>query len=94
MKRASELGQKNRWAVILALARRPNKFSVKPISDVEWSDLGLSERVIALRSREIKPGSPTGVPHSPGHDTAANGAADPFDDLRRESHETRDVIYQ
>jgi mannose-1-phosphate guanylyltransferase len=33
------------------LAERPNKFAVMSISDVEWSDLGVPERVIALRSR-------------------------------------------
>jgi mannose-1-phosphate guanylyltransferase len=75
------------------LAGRPDKFSVMPISDVEWSDLGVPERVIALRSREIKPGRPTGLPHSSADGIAANGAADPFDDLRREPHETPDVIY-
>ena len=35
------------------LAGRPDKFAVMSISDVEWSDLGVPERVIALRSREI-----------------------------------------
>ena len=36
------------------LAEQADKFAVMPIADVEWSDLGEPERVIALRSREIK----------------------------------------
>lgn len=36
------------------LAGQAHKFAVMPITDVEWSDLGEPERVIALRSREIK----------------------------------------
>ena len=35
------------------LAGRPDKFAVMSISDIDWSDLGVPERVIALRSREI-----------------------------------------
>src|SRR5258708_4565507 len=35
------------------LVEHADKFAVMPISDVEWSDLGVPERVIALRSREI-----------------------------------------
>ena len=38
------------------LAGHADKFAVMPIADVEWSDLGEPERVIALRSREIKVG--------------------------------------
>jgi mannose-1-phosphate guanylyltransferase len=36
------------------LARHQYKFAVMPIPDVEWSDLGDPERVIALRSRQIE----------------------------------------
>lgn len=36
------------------LARHAYKFAVMPIPDVEWSDLGDPERVIALRSRQIE----------------------------------------
>jgi mannose-1-phosphate guanylyltransferase len=46
------------------LAGRPDKFAVMSVSDVEWSDLGVPERVIALRSREIKVGGPIAVPRS------------------------------
>jgi mannose-1-phosphate guanylyltransferase len=38
------------------LAGQADKFAVMPIADVEWSDLGEPERVIALRSREIRDG--------------------------------------
>jgi hypothetical protein len=48
MNRSLELRQKDRWAVILAA--------------VEWSDLGVPERVIALQSREIKVGRSIAVP--------------------------------
>jgi hypothetical protein len=58
-----------------------------PISDVEWSDLGVPERVIALRSHEIKPARPTPVPHSAADGIAAIGAADPFGESLGESHE-------
>ena len=58
------------------LAKHPDKFAVMSVSDVEWSDLGVPERVIALRSREIKVGRPIEVPHSsadriPADDSAA-----------------------
>jgi len=56
------------------LARRPDKFGVMSISDVEWSDLGVPERVIALRSRQIKVGRPIAVPHSSADSFAANDA--------------------
>jgi mannose-1-phosphate guanylyltransferase len=46
------------------LAGHPDKFAVMPIADVEWSDLGVPERVIALRARELKVARPIAVPHS------------------------------
>ena len=54
------------------LAGHPDKFAVMPISDVEWSDLGVPERVIAVRAREIKLARPIAVPHSPADTIAAN----------------------
>ena len=57
------------------LARRPDKFAVMSMSDVEWSDLGVPERVIALRSREIKLGRPIAVPPSSAGSLAANDAS-------------------
>ncbi len=54
------------------LAGRPDKFAVMSISDVEWSDLGVPERVIALRSRQIKVGRPIAVPHSSADSFASN----------------------
>ena len=59
------------------LAGHPDKFAVMPISDVEWSDLGVPERVIALRSREIKL-RPTAVPHSSADSIAAYDVAGLF----------------
>jgi len=75
------------------LAGRPDKFAVMSISDVDWSDLGVPERVIALRTRGIKVGRPIAVPSSSADSIAANDAADLFGDLRRGPHETPDVIY-
>ena len=75
------------------LAGRPDKFAVMSISDVDWSDLGVPERVIALRSRQIKVGRPIAVARSSADSIAANDAADLFGDLRRGPHETPDVIY-
>jgi mannose-1-phosphate guanylyltransferase len=66
------------------LAGHPDKFAVMPISDVEWSDLGVPERVIALRSREIKPGRPTAVAHFSAVSIAANDAACLFDNARED----------
>ncbi len=60
------------------LAGHPDKFAVMPMSDVEWSDLGEPERVIALRSREINLGRPTAVPHFSADSIAANDAAGLF----------------
>jgi mannose-1-phosphate guanylyltransferase len=60
------------------LAGHPDKFAVMPMSDVEWSDLGEPERVIALRCREIKMGRPTAVPHFSADSIAANDAAGLF----------------
>jgi mannose-1-phosphate guanylyltransferase len=57
------------------LARHPDKFAVMSVSDVEWSDLGVPERVIALRSREIKVGRLIAVPRSVADSIAANDAA-------------------
>jgi mannose-1-phosphate guanylyltransferase len=47
------------------LARHAYKFAVMPIPDVEWSDLGDPERVIALRSREIEISPPTAARRLP-----------------------------
>jgi mannose-1-phosphate guanylyltransferase len=71
------------------LAGHPDKFAVMPISHVDWSDLGVPERVIALRSREIKLGRPTAVPHFSADSIAANDAACLFDDARE--HLTRQM---
>jgi mannose-1-phosphate guanylyltransferase len=57
------------------LAGRPDKFAVMSISDVEWSDLGVPERVITLRARGIKVARPIAVPHSSADNIAANDAA-------------------
>jgi mannose-1-phosphate guanylyltransferase len=57
------------------LAKHPDKFAVMSISDVEWSDLGVPERVIALRSREIKVGRPIEVPHSSADRISADDSA-------------------
>jgi mannose-1-phosphate guanylyltransferase len=57
------------------LARCPDKFAVMSVSDVEWSDLGVPERVIALRSREIKVRRPIAVPRPAADSIAANDAA-------------------
>ena len=57
------------------LAVRPDKFAVMSVSDVEWSDLGVPERVIALRSREIKVGRPIAVPRPPADSIAADDSA-------------------
>ena len=57
------------------LAGRPNKFAVMSISDVEWSDLGVPERVIALRARGIKVERPIAVPRSSADNMAANDSA-------------------
>jgi hypothetical protein len=73
------------------LAGHPDKFAVMSISDVEWSDLGVPERAIALRSREIKIGRPIGMRHSSADSIAANDAASLFGDSREESHETPDM---
>ena len=66
------------------LARRPNKFAVMSISDVEWSDLGVPERVIALRARGIKVRRPIVVPHSAADSIAANDSAG-FSAIRAEN---------
>ena len=57
------------------LAARPDKFAVMSISDVDWSDLGVPERVIALRSREIEVARPIAVPRSCADSIGANDAA-------------------
>jgi mannose-1-phosphate guanylyltransferase len=57
------------------LAGRPDKFAVMSVSDVEWSDLGVPERVIALRSREIKVGGPIAVPRSCADSVGTTNAA-------------------
>ena len=55
------------------LAGHADKFAVMPIADVEWSDLGVPERVIALRAREV--GRPIAVPHSSADGISANDSA-------------------
>lgn len=66
------------------LASRPDKFAVMSVSDVEWSDLGVPERVIALRSREIKAGRPIGETHSSADRIPANDSVGLFGDSRGE----------
>lgn len=60
------------------LAWRPDKFAVMSVSDVEWSDLGVPERVIALRSRAIN-----GADHSAS--LFANDAANEVEVAIRDS---------
>jgi len=57
------------------LAKHPDKFAVMSVSDVEWSDLGVPERVIALRSRGTKVGRPIEVPHSSADRISADDSA-------------------
>ena len=66
------------------LARHPDKFAVMSVSDVEWSDLGVPERVIALRSREIKLGRPIEMPHSSADRISANDSS-AYSAIRAES---------
>src|SRR5260370_20594263 len=44
------------------LAGRPDKFAVMSISDVEWSDRGVPERIITLRAHGIKVARPIAAP--------------------------------
>ncbi len=71
------------------LAGHPDKFAVMPIADVEWSDLGVPERVIALRAREIKVGRPIAVPHSSADSITANDSA--ADSVTRAENLTKHV---
>ena len=57
------------------LAGYPDRFAVMPISDVEWNDLGMPERVIALRSRQITVGRPNAVLNSSADNIVPNRAA-------------------
>jgi len=56
------------------LAGRPDKFAVM-LSDVEWSDRGVPERIITLRAHGIQVARPIAAPHSSADNIAANDAA-------------------